>query len=117
TAPLPKRSNKLLWTLAALVVLQGLALGGYFMFENRKAEQARLAVVHDADQRFGAASKQYRDGDYPAAKASFEALALDWPEHPKLGISSTAYAHLAAARLAMNAAQAAMTQGQYKDSV
>jgi tRNA A-37 threonylcarbamoyl transferase component Bud32/tetratricopeptide (TPR) repeat protein len=117
TAPLPKRKNKMLVILAALVALQALAIGGYFMWQGHKESLAQQAVANQARGRYEAAEKIYKAGDYPGAKVAMDAVVAENPLPSKLGIAATAYGYLADTHVAMTKAEEAMKGGDYKESL
>ncbi len=102
TAALPTPSRLPLILGAILGVQLLIGLGFYMVSQNR--QQAAVERVRAAAQStFMDARQRYDDGHFGTAKDKFDALALEWPKDPVLGVGSEAFAQLCQARLDLEA--------------
>ncbi len=118
TAPLPKKS-KLVWILAATTVILASAVGFIFWKQGHDKQLLVDARINEAKLEYKAAFDKYfatPTPDYAGAKAGFDALAPKWEKDPLLGVGSTAYSHLATARMTMTTAEGLMKEAKYDES-
>lgn len=100
TAVLPRKS-KLPWILAGTVAFWCIVAVGLVLYfqAGEKAQQEEL--LRAADEAFNRAQTALREKDYERARAGFEELAEEWPDHPRFGRESTGLALYAKALAAM----------------
>lgn len=117
TAPLPKRSKWPL-VLAALIMVQLIAIGGYFGYQWRIDRQQRQAIRDQAMGQFEQGRQHYTQQRFAEAKAVFEQLAADprWATDPVLSGEAIARVQVCQTRIDMVEAAALTADSRFEEA-